>query len=389
MKTCNIGVIGCGLRSRMMVKLILDNELDVKVRLAAICDVKDSKTLTEELTRDNISCEDTKFYNDADTMLDEESLDGVVIGTHCNLHTDFAIKVMKRGLPLFLEKPVATNYEDWEKLRIAYETYRSEVVVSFPLRLTAIVKEVKSLIRQLELGPIQHVAAFNYVTYGGDYYHSWYRNEAETGGLFLQKATHDLDYITDILGLRPVELCAMNSKQIMKGDKPAGLLCENCAEKLTCPEGPYQTVHTTGDYIHGPYCCFAKDTGNEDSGTVIVRYETGMHVVYTQNFFVRNKLAGRRGAIFSGEGGTIEFDWVKSEIIVHKQYLPGEMRYEVKTVGNHGGGDAFLAQNFIGVMLGIEKSQSPLEKGLLSAHMCLKARESALSHKFVELEYYE
>ena len=206
-----------------------------------------------------------------------------------------------------------------------------------------------------------------------------------TGGLFLQKATHDLDYINHIVEQKPVELCAMTSKQIMKGDKPAGLKCEDCPDKLTCGEGPYQTIKVRGDYSHGEYCCYAEDTGNEDSGTVIVRYESGMHVVYTQNFFTRNKHAAKRGAIIAGEGGVVEFDWETSEIIVRKHYETGELRCKVETIAFHGGGDIKLINNFVGVMLGAETSKTPLEQGLLSAYMCLKAKESAESHTFVTL----
>ena len=51
------------------------------------------------------------FYDDPDAMLDKESLDGVLVGTRCNLHTPMALKVMARNLPLYLEKPVAVTME--------------------------------------------------------------------------------------------------------------------------------------------------------------------------------------------------------------------------------------------------------------------------------------
>lgn len=387
MKKLNIGIIGFGLRVGNIFEGLYKNEQGVKVHLAAICDPKDRKELEEDLTRREIPYENTRFYSNAEEMMDSEKLDGVMIGTRCNLHTDFAVKVLERKIPLFLEKPVSINYEQYEKLKAAGEKAESEVVVSFPLRITAMVDQVKDLIKRLDIGPIQHVAAFNYPTYGGDYYHNWYRDASLTGGLFLQKATHDLDYINHIVEQKPVEICAMISKQVMKGDKPAGLKCEDCPEKMTCGEGPYQTIKVRGDYSHGEYCCYAEDTGNEDSGTVIVRYESGMHVVYTQNFFTRNKHAAKRGAIIAGVGGVVEFDWQTSEIIVRKHYETGEIRSKVETIAFHGGGDIKLINNFIGVMLGTEKSKTPLELGLLSAYMCLKAKESAEEHKFVELNF--
>ena len=387
MKELNIGVIGYGLRVGMIFAGLYKNELGVKVNLTAVCDPKGKEGLTEKLTESEIDFTNTCFYSNAEDMLDNEKLDGVMIGTRCNLHTDFAVMVLERKIPLFLEKPVSINYEQFEKLKAVGARAESEVVVSFPLRITAMVDQVKDLIKRLDIGPIAHVAAFNYPTYGGDYYHNWYRDASLTGGLFLQKATHDLDYINHIVEQKPVEICAMTSKQIMKGNKPAGLKCGDCPEKMTCGEGPYQTIKVRGDYSHGEYCCYAEDTGNEDSGTVIVRYESGMHVVYTQNFFTRNKHAAKRGAIIAGEGGVVEFDWQTNEIIVRKHYETGEIRSRVETIAFHGGGDIKLINNFIGVMLGTEKSKTPLEQGLLSAYMCLKAKESAENHTFVTLDF--
>lgn len=388
MKELNVGIIGYGLRASGVFDLMYNLYPEVKINLAAVCDPKPVNELKKKLEDAKIDISKTLFFTDVDEMLEKGEFDGIIIGTRCTLHTKFAIKVLKKKIPLFLEKPVCTTYEDFELLKSAYDQYGGKVVVSFPLRITPMITEVKKLIEQCELGPIQHIAAFNYVTYGGDYYHEWYRDESETGGLFMQKATHDFDYINHILGTSPVEICAMKSKQVMKGDMPAGLKCEDCEKKYTCKEGPYQIVNTTGDFVHGPYCCFAEDTGNEDSGTAILRYANGMHAVYTQNFFVRNKHAGKRGAILSGEGGTIEFDWHTSDIIIRKNYIPGEMKYHVETAGRHGGGDLKLVENFIAVMLGTETSKTPLEQGLLSAYMCLKARESAETKQFVSLDYF-
>ena len=40
----------------------------------------------------------------ADKMLDEVCPDGVIVGTRCSLHVEMALKVIKRKIPLFLEK---------------------------------------------------------------------------------------------------------------------------------------------------------------------------------------------------------------------------------------------------------------------------------------------
>ena len=58
----------------------------------------------------------------------------------------------------------------------------------------------------------------------------------------------------------------------------------------------------------GEWCCFAVDTGNHDSGSAIVEYASGMHLTYSQNFFVRKDM-GRRGARFMGYYGSVEFEF--------------------------------------------------------------------------------
>ncbi|MCL6629242.1 MAG: gfo/Idh/MocA family oxidoreductase, partial [Armatimonadetes bacterium] len=54
---------------------------------------------------------------------------------------------------------------------------------------------------------------------------------------------------------------------------------------------------------------------------------------------------------------------------------------------SHGGGDTVLADNFIRVIRGQARSASPLSAGLLSALMCLKAKESAMTNTYQEVKW--
>jgi predicted dehydrogenase len=229
------------------------------------------------------------------------------------------------------------------------------------------------------------VQAYNNVPYGGVYFHNWYRDENETGGLFLQKATHDFDYINFILGIKPVRVCAMTSKQIFKGNKPANLLCKDCDEQETCAESPFSLDRNAFEKPSGPFCSFGVDVGNEDSGSALVEYETGMHVSYSQNFFARKK-AATRGARFFGYKGTVEFDWYDDEARVYMHHTPRVETYKLDSSKiSHGGGDAVLSSNFVKVMKGKENSVAPLSAGLISVLMCLKARESAKTKTYQEI----
>lgn len=373
-----VGVIGYGERINTVVSGL------VKTGEAQLCAVMDINPDAVKERFPDIP-KDVVFYTDAREMLDNEKLDGVCVGTRCSLHTKYAALVSEYNLPLFLEKPVCTNYEDLTVLEGLPKEMDDKTVVSFPLRNADIVLKVKEMIAGGTLGEISQVQGYNNVPYARGYYHKWYRDENETGGLFLQKATHDLDYINFLLGdLKPICVAGMKSKQIFKGDKPAGLKCKDCTEAETCPESP-ANVHKTGDYnIPGEYCCFAVDTGNEDSGTAIVRYDNGLHVVYTQNFIAR-LAAKKRGARVIGYKGTVEFDFYTGEIVLYSHESPTVEKIKADTSKPHFGGDDALFVNFVGVMKGTEKSKTPLREGILSARMCLAAKKSSDEKVFVEI----
>ncbi|SEN13585.1 Predicted dehydrogenase [Lihuaxuella thermophila] len=357
-------------------------KVDASCEVRAITDVRNEEIKREwGADRDQVA-----FFDRPEQMLESIDLDGILIGTRCSLHAEMALKVLPTGIPLFLEKPVATSYEDLFKLKKGWETARSEVVVSFPLRVAPLLRLVKEVVDSGKIGSVEHVQAVNNVPYGGVYYHHWYRDEQETGGLFLQKATHDFDYLNYLLDLKPTWISAMVSKQIFKGNKPAGLKCADCDEQETCPESTVRTRMLPHETPAGEYCCFAEDTGNEDSGSALIQYETGMHVSYSQNFFARKKAASR-GARLLGYKGTLEFDFYTNRIKVYLHHAPVVETYEMTDEAAHFGGDAVLARNFIDVMKGKAKSVAPLEAGLLSAYMCLKARDSAKTRSFQPLRW--
>ena len=222
-----VGIIGFGKRAGDVWKTLSKFG---RCTVAAAADPR-AKELKETRGEEFPDC---RWYTDAREMLERESLNGVLIGTRCNLHTDYALLVAEYGLPLFLEKPVSITEEQAAQLATILPTMNKKTVVSFPLRRAKIVDTVREILRRGDIGTLSQVQAWNNVNYARGYYHKWYRDESLTGGLFLQKATHDLDYINDLIHLgTPKTVCAMESKQVFRGDRPADLSCAHCPEKET------------------------------------------------------------------------------------------------------------------------------------------------------------
>ncbi len=168
-----------------------------------------------------------------------------------------------------MPRPVCITRPQYEQLRRAAAGKEKQVVVSFPLRLSSITLEMKRIVDSGVLGRLTMVQAVNNVPYGSVYYHSWYRDPAETGGLFLQKATHDIDYIHFLTGERPVSVCAKTAKLHFKGDRPAGLHCPDCPDYRTCPESSYVVKNILKEDVQGdqsptnstfPQACISAET---------------------------------------------------------------------------------------------------------------------------------
>lgn len=379
-----LGVIGYGRRMRHVLATL--DRFEAGTRVVALVDPQ-AEALRQEFPD---ALAGATAYDSAAAMLDAGGLDGVLIGTRCSLHTPYAVEVLARGLPLFLEKPVAISMEQVAALHAALERSSSKVVISFPLRLSALCQAAIEIVDSGAIGTIEQVQAVNNVPfYAGGYYHGWMCNEEETGGLWLQKATHDLDYLNAIIRQRPVRITAMESKTVFRGDMPSGLRCVDCQLQEECPESPYNLFYLQGKTERVEpndwRCSFAPDTGNHDSASAIVAYESGLHAVYTQNFYTRRGAAAR-GVTLIGYRGTISFDWYREELVVHHHHRARTERHQFASTGSgHHGGDEELARDFLAIVTGKGESRAPLDAGILSAQMCLLARESCRTNTFQEV----
>jgi predicted dehydrogenase len=333
--TIRMAVIGLGERSAWMLRLMADAEPGVRVEV--IVDPHRAAARRRAVEADLPLAAAPASFDDVDEFVEAApAVDGVILGTRCLLHTPIAVKLSPLGIPLFIEKPVAISWAQLAQVRDAYPAERADhVVVSFPLRRTPLFDAVVDIVRGGRLGVINQLQAVNFVSYGNVYVDNWYRHYELCGGLWLQKATHDFDYLHYLADARPLWVTAMHTQAVWR---PPVL--------------------------------------NQDAGSAIVQYDTGVHAGYTQNFLTRRQ-AGRRGATITGDEGTVSFNWESQKLrfVDHTRDRVDEV--EVKAEGGHNGGDHALARNFLDVVLGRAPSLTPLADGLLSAATCLAARDAA------------
>lgn len=360
-----IGVIGLGKRLNHMVNTCM-REAEPELSVVAAID-PDEAAVRAALPEEEAKA--IKFVRSVEELA-AAGVDAIAVGTRCNLHAKYAMDVAATGLPLFLEKPIATTLEDAMAMESAFQDTQTKVVVSFPLRASPLCVRVKHLLDEGALGIPQHVMAVNYVPYGDVYFNSWYRDYGVTGGLFLQKATHDLDYLAYCLRSPIVRVGAMKScGRVYRDAKFAEVDPDpNC--------GFYEQIGTP-------------ETGmNEDSSSALIEFENGAQGVYTQVFYSKRG-AARRGATFSGHQGTLSFDWYANQATLIHHFQPFEDKIQVDSDLHHHGGDGVLADNFVKVVRGEASSISNVWAGLQSVYACLAAKESAEKGEFCEVRQLE
>lgn len=384
-----LGVVGYGLRASYVIGGSFKEQIP-GLRIVGVVD-PDPKGVLERLPKEDR--EDARFYDNLDAMVRKGKLDALFIGTRCNLHTPYAVKAARYDLPLFLEKPVATSMAQAFALERAFEKSRCRVVVGFPLRVTSICEEARRLVREGAIGSPEHVHAVNFVTYGTIYWEVGYRNYPITQGLFLQKATHDFDYLQYVLGSNIVEVAAMaNLGRVFGGRKRAGLMCSKCDEQETCLESPQnRKKNGSGGCLEDHLCVFGRDCGtpetgmNEDCSSALIRFASGAHGVYSQVFFSRRKDAAARGTTISGYRGTIRFDWYQRELVRVRHHEPRTDVMRFPDDASHFGGDRILARSFLSLIRGGRKSVAPIQAGIQSVYACLAAKKSSLTGRFVKV----
>lgn len=146
-----------------------------------------------------------KWYTDAMELIEDPEVDAVYIATPPSSHATYAIMAMKAGKPVYIEKPMASSYEECTRInRISQETGVPCFVAYYRRYLPYFIK-VKELIQDGAIGNVINVQIrFAQPPYDLDYNKEnlpWrVQPDIAGGGYFYDLASHQLDILQDIFG---------------------------------------------------------------------------------------------------------------------------------------------------------------------------------------------
>ena len=147
-----------------------------------------------------------KWYTDAQELIDDSDVNAVYIATPPSSHATFAIMAMKAGKPVYIEKPLAANYEDCARINKISADTGVPCFVAYYRRYLPYFQRVKEFIDRGIIGKIINVQIRFAVPAPDLDYHShnlpWrLQPDIAGGGFFYDLAPHQLDLLQHIFGV--------------------------------------------------------------------------------------------------------------------------------------------------------------------------------------------
>jgi predicted dehydrogenase len=203
------GIIGCGdvteVKSGPAFQKVQNSELVAVMRR------------TGELAKDYAERHGVpKWYDDADSLINDPDVDVVYIATPPGSHKEYALKAASAGKPVYVEKPMARTFEECQEMIAACEAAGVPLFIAYYRRAHPRFLKVKELLENKSIGNVRFVSTTQYQKASEDVKDSqnlpWrVQPDLSGGGLFFDLASHTLDILDYLLGpIKEVQGLASN-----------------------------------------------------------------------------------------------------------------------------------------------------------------------------------
>ncbi|WP_019995596.1 Gfo/Idh/MocA family protein [Aureimonas ureilytica] len=125
--------------------------------------------------------------------------DGVVVATPNQVHVENALEAVAAGVPVLVEKPIADDPVEGERLVAAAEAAGVPILVGHHRRHNPIMRAAREIVASGRLGRIVAVNALFWLYKPDDYFGPAWRREPGAGPVFLN-LIHDVDNLRYLIG---------------------------------------------------------------------------------------------------------------------------------------------------------------------------------------------
>lgn len=238
-KVCLIGCGGIG--THHLNELVKLNEL---AEIVGCCD------LDEERARKCVELAGCgKAFTDYVKMYDEVCPDMVLICVPPYCHGEMELESIKRGIHIFVEKPVALELDIARNIRDAAEEKGLITSVGFQCRYSNLTPPV------LDFCNVNEIVCADCVRVGPVPGAFWWRDKELSGGQLVEQSVHQLDMIRYVMG-EPEEVFSYNTRGFVKGITDYDT--DDCSVTVVKFKNGSLATITSGCYYSGEKCFDSK-----------------------------------------------------------------------------------------------------------------------------------
>jgi predicted dehydrogenase len=236
-KSVRIGFIGTGGIAQSHIKRLKEVP---EAEIDAVCDIDEARvrSVAEPLG--------AAVYTDGAKLMDVERLDALYICVPPHAHGELEVQAARKGLHLFVEKPV-NLYPD-QALAACRAIQEAGVMsqVGYGLRYLPVIIRLHAFLADKEVGTA------SVVRWGGLPGSPWWRRYDQSGGQLVEMTTHQVDALRWVMG--EVEAVSASYSFRLHRDEPDVTVPDSQAALLQFRSGASATVSTCcalGDAWHG------------------------------------------------------------------------------------------------------------------------------------------
>lgn len=199
------GIIGCGnvteVKSGPAFNKVENSSLVAVMR-------RDAEKAADYAERHNVP----KWYSSADDLINDPEINAIYIATPPDAHEELAVKAMRAGKPVYIEKPMARNAAECDRINEESRKTGVPVFVAYYRRSLDYFQKVKELIDNKVIGDVRFVnICLQWQPYdeevGENAKPRWRVDPAISGGgHFHDLASHQFDFLEYVFG--PVKYAA-------------------------------------------------------------------------------------------------------------------------------------------------------------------------------------
>ena len=199
-KKIRLGVIGIGNMGTGHIKNIEAGKCP-EIVVGAAADINPAK---ENWLKENVN-HPVPFFTDAEEMMDSGLVDAVIVAIPHYGHPVYAIKAMKKGIPVIIEKPAGVYTKHVKEMMAVADETKVPLAIMMNQRTNCIYRKMREIVQSGEMGAIKRT---NWIIT------NWYRTQAyydsgdwratwsgEGGGVLMNQCPHQLDLWQWICGM--------------------------------------------------------------------------------------------------------------------------------------------------------------------------------------------